>query len=163
MEETKEGGSDDGEGMDMSDDDVPTSKHEGTTPATPLGSVVNGDVLKRKREMDDDPSIVYAEDGTPCKRFKSESPPPAPPPPPPADGLTPDDQSPLELPYNDGQVVEGQLDRTISSLPWRGRCHNRAKSHHSKSPCPIRSSLLRLLHRALRRKLQTIRATFSKV
>lgn len=78
----KEDDSDGEAGIDITDDEIEKDRQRSDTPGTPRHQLVNGDLLKRKRDgssglKDEDP------DATPNKRFKSETPPPPPPPPPP--------------------------------------------------------------------------------
>lgn len=85
----------DGEaGIDITDDEIEKDRQRSETPRTPKHQLVNGELLKRKRDgssgiKDEDP------DATPNKRFKSETPPPPPPPPPPPSNEKVPDESTL--------------------------------------------------------------------
>ncbi|KAL8848848.1 MAG: hypothetical protein Q9221_006144 [Calogaya cf. arnoldii] len=82
-------GSDDEHKMDVSDDEDAKPDPEMVTPVTPADQSVNGDRLKRKRDVEEASTGAGANEAesTPKKQLRSETPPP-PPPPPENDGVS---------------------------------------------------------------------------
>ena len=86
-EADKETQSDVEPGLDLSDKEgEDRGKQQSATPITPMDPPTSGDLLKRKREAEDDGNEMstLGDSATPTKRQRSETPPPPPPPPPPA-------------------------------------------------------------------------------
>ena len=83
--EVKKEESDVDETMEGSDDEEIKKEPNSVTPITPLDQVVNGEGLKRKREMEvnEDGIKMEEDEATPSKRARSITPPEPPPPPPP--------------------------------------------------------------------------------
>ena len=122
------------EGIEVSDDEDVRDEQKTITPITPLDQIVNGDGLKRKRELDEGADGIELEglEATPSKRARSITPPMSPPPPPPAEvtleynaameGLSPDDGAvaygtSTPVSFDVTEVVNGEQTDIIEQPP----------------------------------------------
>ena len=124
--ESKKDESDIDEVMEASDDEETKREPSSITPITPLDQTVNGEGLKRKREVElnEDGVKLEEEEATPSKRARSVTPPepPPPPPPPPAeDELMFEGRQPLDVwPTDEGGMFNEEAsdgtDQPVSPL-----------------------------------------------
>lgn len=131
-------------GDDVKEEDV-KKEPKSITPMTPLDQTINGDGLKRKREVEHGLNGVKIDDeeATPSKRPRSLTPPVPPPPPPPAEGMpeeesTMDDsgeyngETPQESPY--GMYSQRTVDEVTAILEEQMDVINPPAPYPTESP-----------------------------
>lgn len=131
----KEDYSDGEAGIDITDDEIEKERQRSDTPGTPKHQLVNGELLKRKRDgssglKDEDP------DATPNKRFKSETPPPPPPPPPPpSNEKVPEESTLSDMLLEESGNADNYQDSPEASCNAHG--HYLSNNPRSQSNSPL--------------------------
>lgn len=131
----KEDDSDGEAGIDITDDEIEKDRQRSDTPGTPKHQLVNGELLKRKRDgssgsKDEDP------DATPNKRFKSETPPPPPPPPPPpSNEKVPEESTLSDMLLEESGNADNYQDSPEASCNAHG--HYLSNNPRSQSNSPL--------------------------